>query len=92
MSQRRDNQMTDDRLLSDLVRHVYQDIDRLVQTAGPSCKQTVHGQQADNCGVNYSFHTPTGQVSMASPKDGINGQATVHLRAGYMEAAVGRLA
>lgn len=62
------------------------------QLARAANRHIVRGQQADNCGVNYSFHTPTGQASMASIKDGINGQAAVHLRAGYMEAAVGRLA
>lgn len=52
-------------------------LDRLVQTSGPSCKHThiVHGQQADNCGVNYSFHTLNRQAYMASIKDGINEQA-----------------
>lgn len=60
MSQRRDNQMTDDRLLSDLVRHVYQDLastasSRTLAQAGN--RHVIHGQQTDNCGVNYSLTT-----------------------------------
>lgn len=63
MSQRRDNQMTDDRPVSDLARHVYQaSIASPRLSAGPSWETgafVVAGQQADKCGVNYSSHKPT---------------------------------
>lgn len=79
MSQRRNKQMTDDQSMSDLARYVYQA--SIVSTASTRCwpkletYMSTTANRQDNCGLNYSFHTPTTSGQCVQYQNGVNKRA-----------------